>query len=227
MTKRWIMERSLGKLALAAAGALTILCPAWAAAADRDVRVINTTAEAVPVTVQGTATVTGGVQVTNTPTVGLDPSQNRVTIANATSHPVPVAGEVHVRSPLPQPLSMTVFGTLASAGGYYLENWTYTVPAGKQAVITYVGIKVRVPVGSNVQLEYKTLPAGGSTLDETTVTMNPKKVESLVFVGYEDWFDTQFPQIYLSAGTTLRGTAYADASGSGQLYLSGYLVDAP
>ena len=198
-------------LAVAAAGALTILCPAaWAAAADKDVRVINTTADAVPVAVQGTATVTGGV-----------------TIGNAASHPVPVVGEVTVRSPLPQPLGMTVFGTLTSAGGYYLENWTYTVPAGKQAVITYVGIKVRVPIGSNVQLEYKYLPTGGSTLDETTVTMNPKKVDSIVFVGYEDWWDTQFPQIYLSAGTTLRGTAYADASGSGQLYLSGYLVDAP
>jgi hypothetical protein len=122
---------------------------------------------------------------------------------------------------------MTVFGTLTSAGGYYLENWTYTVPAGKQAVITHVGIKVRVPIGSNVQLEYKWTPAGGSTIDETTVTMNAKKIESLVFTGYEDWFDTHFPQIYLSAGTTFRGTAYADASGSGQLYLSGYLVGAP
>jgi hypothetical protein len=203
------MERSLGQLALAAAGALTILCPAaWAA--DKDVRVVNTAAEAVPVTVQGAATVTGGVQVTNT-----------------TSNPVPVVGQVDVRPPLPQPLGGTVFGTLTSAGGYYLENWTYTVPAGKQAVITYVGIKVRVPIGSNVQLEYKYLPAGGSSVDETTVTMNPKKIESIVFGGYEDWSDTQFPQIYLSAGTTLRGTAYADASGSGQLYFSGYLVDAP
>jgi len=128
------MECSLSKLALA--GALTILCPAARAAAiDKDVRVVNTAAEAVPVTVQGTATVTGGV-----------------TIANATSNPVPVVGHVTVASPLPRPLSMTVFGTLTSAGGYYLENWAYTVPAGKQVVITYVGIKVRVPTGSNVQL---------------------------------------------------------------------------
>lgn len=59
------------------AAAVAILCPpAWAAAVDanKDVRVINTPAEAVPVAVQGTATVTGGVQVTNTPTVKVAPA---------------------------------------------------------------------------------------------------------------------------------------------------------
>jgi hypothetical protein len=40
--------------------------------------VVNTSAEPVPTTVQGTTTVTGGVNVTNTPTVGLSPAANGV-----------------------------------------------------------------------------------------------------------------------------------------------------
>ena len=66
------MERILTKVVVAGA-ALAILClPALAAAAEnKDVRVVNTTAEPVPVAVQGTATVSGTVQITNTPTVAV------------------------------------------------------------------------------------------------------------------------------------------------------------
>ncbi len=204
------MNRWLDKVLWAASLVAVAGGPTWATAAEnRDVRVINTPAEAVPVTLQGTA---APVPVTGSVTVA----------GNSAATPL------FVRPALPQPLSKTVFGTLVSAGGYYLENFEYTVPAGKQAVITHVGMTVRIATatGGRVALEYK-YGTGAATTEQTEVTMNPKKFESLVFMGYEDWVDTHFPQIYLSAGTTFRATAYSDTSGSGQLYLSGYLVDAP
>src|SRR5262245_10127436 len=54
---RWMMERLLTKVAIVAA-ALAMLWPAMASAADsKDVRVVNTAEEAVPVAVRGTPTV--------------------------------------------------------------------------------------------------------------------------------------------------------------------------
>src|SRR5687767_607529 len=56
-------------------GALILLMsaqPAYGQGGTQNVRVVNTTSQPVPTTVQGT--VTGDVNVTNTPTVALSPS---------------------------------------------------------------------------------------------------------------------------------------------------------
>jgi hypothetical protein len=87
-----MMKRSLTRLASAAAALTIVGSSGWAADNKQDVRVVNTAAEAVPVAIQGTATVTGGVQVTNTPTVGLDPARNGVQIVNPATAPVRVVG---------------------------------------------------------------------------------------------------------------------------------------
>lgn len=57
-----------------------------------DVRVINTASEPVPTTVQGTATVTGNVSVTNTPTVGLSPAANGVQAQQSGAWSVGISG---------------------------------------------------------------------------------------------------------------------------------------
>lgn len=67
-----------------------------------DVRVVNKPTEPVPVTLKGTGTITGDVNVVNSPTVklsagtkvGIDSASNGVTVLNPSSQPVPVVGSV-------------------------------------------------------------------------------------------------------------------------------------
>ena len=135
------MERSLTHLASAVA-ALAILCwPAPASAADtkQDMRVINTPAEPVPVAIQGTAAVTGGVQVTNTPTVGLDPSQNGVQVTNPDTAPIPVRD---LGRPSRQPFQarVTAFIYGGESVGY---STPIPVPANERVVIQHVSMPVQ------------------------------------------------------------------------------------
>jgi hypothetical protein len=64
------MKNCLAKILWAASMAAVASGPTALSAAEnkQDVRVINTPTEAVPVALQGTATVTGGVQILNPPT---------------------------------------------------------------------------------------------------------------------------------------------------------------
>ena len=139
------MERFLTKVVVAGA-ALTILCsPALAAAVEnKDVRVINTTAEPVPVAVQGTATVSGAVQITNTPTVGLDPSQNTVAVAG-TATIAPAAGAVFSVRPANEPVLLVVRNDFDEGGFNALHHQIvtgsidpdpYVVPADSFLVLT-------------------------------------------------------------------------------------------
>ena len=52
--------------------------PAYGQGSTQNVRVVNTSSQPVPTTVQGTTTVTGDINITNTPTVGITPSANTV-----------------------------------------------------------------------------------------------------------------------------------------------------
>lgn len=60
-----------GAAAILVLGAVVWVTGAEAAEPTKDVKVVNTASEPVPVAVQGTAAVTGDVAVTNTPTVDL------------------------------------------------------------------------------------------------------------------------------------------------------------
>ncbi|HET6893150.1 MAG TPA: hypothetical protein VFH31_18745, partial [Pyrinomonadaceae bacterium] len=51
---------------------------AYGQGSTQNVRVVNTSSQPVPTTVQGTTTVTGSVNITNVPTVALSPSANSV-----------------------------------------------------------------------------------------------------------------------------------------------------
>jgi hypothetical protein len=52
--------------------------PTYGQGGTQNVRVVNTSSQPVPTTAQGTTTVTGDVNITNTPTVGITPSANTV-----------------------------------------------------------------------------------------------------------------------------------------------------
>src|SRR5687768_14983789 len=107
---------------------------------DKDVRVINTPAEPVPVTLNGTGTVKGDVNVVNTPTVnvGNTPTVNvgntaGVNVVNTptvkldTTQPVPVV-EASSRQPFQVRVSLedTIGGTGITG---------FSVPAGKRLVV--------------------------------------------------------------------------------------------
>ena len=71
-----IRINAIAVLALALSGGSLLLSatPASQALSDKDVFVTNTTANPLPVAVQGTAAVTGNVNVANSPTVKVDSS---------------------------------------------------------------------------------------------------------------------------------------------------------
>jgi hypothetical protein len=92
---------------IAAAGftliGLITVATADAAGPDPGLNVVvnNPTSQPVPVTLQGTGSITGSVTVTNTPSVTVTNTPN-VTVANPASSPVPVTGTVTVVPPTPR-----------------------------------------------------------------------------------------------------------------------------
>src|SRR4051794_12365863 len=112
--EEWAMTKKIRSGAIAAISAtvvaLVLSFPLRAAPPDREVKVINTPAEAVPVAVQGA------------------PS---VTVQNAPANPVPTRSQ---DKPALQPVQHT--GLVIFAAGEQIKDQTlYTVPAGKRLVI--------------------------------------------------------------------------------------------
>lgn len=98
--------------------------------AGRDVRVINLPTEPVPVSLNGTGTVKGDVNVVNTPGVNV---LNKPTVKIDTAQPIPVvdAGAV-TREPFQIRVHLT--NNLGDSDGIT----GFSVPAGKKLVIEYV-----------------------------------------------------------------------------------------
>jgi hypothetical protein len=123
----------------------------------RDVVVINTPANPVPIIAQGTTTVTGNVSVTGT--VGINPSANIVKVEN-TTNPLSVrdadtaARQVH-RVHLCQALP---------AGQFDITVPTYTVPAGNRFVIEYVHIKANGPGDFDTEAVLRVFIGGSQSL---------------------------------------------------------------
>ncbi len=201
-------------LILVAAGFAAIaLMPAAAApraSTDKDVRVINTPAEPVPVV--------GNVGVVGTPTVGLSPSANTVNIAMPTS-PLPVqVTEVAPRQPV------QVFKHVEPLP-FDLEQPIYTVPAGKRLVVEYVSTYMVIPVGSGAFANITT-EVGGTTArhylpmtEQTTYDAGTTEVS----VGQ------QLTRLYADPGTTVVYEVHRNTGSLNtetEISFSGYLVDA-
>src|SRR5207253_626289 len=125
-----------------AAIALTPAAAAPPAASDKDVRVVNTPAEPVPVAVQGT------------PTVGISASANTVRIAPPAA-PLPVQeSEFAGRQPV------QVFKHVEPLG-FDLTQPIYTVPAGKRLVIEDVSAYLVIPIGTGA-FAYLDTTVGGT-----------------------------------------------------------------
>jgi hypothetical protein len=117
-----------------------------------DVRVVNTSAEPVPVLTRGTTNVSGSVSVTNTPTVnvgpgatvGIDPSGNAVQVANPETAPVAVRDVDFGRQPFHQSANFSF------PDGSITRSTSISIPAGKRLVIEYVSGHLGVPAGQNI-----------------------------------------------------------------------------
>ena len=111
---------------------------------DKDVRVINTPAEAVPVTLNGTGTVRGDVNVINTPTVnvGSMPGVNVVntpTVKVDNTQPLRVV-ESSAREPFQSRIALA-----DTIGGTGITG--FTIPAGKRLVVEFVSAWMSKPGG--------------------------------------------------------------------------------
>ena len=207
------MERSLTRLALAAAALTTAVWPAWAAAAEnkQDVRVVNTAAEPVPVAVQGTATVTGGVEVTNTPLVTVD-----------TTTPLAVRDVDRAR----QPFQQTGFVTFNPDATNAFAD--IDVPHGKRLVVEYVDGKAELPAGQTAAFLVQTTITGGTFTSHWLRGEGPRAVDG---PEPDEFIVSQTARLYSDAGFLMRvgvsrGSPHT-GTGSGQVTVSGYLVDLP
>jgi hypothetical protein len=124
-------------------------------APDKDVKIINTPAEAVPVTVQGTANVAGSVSVTNTPTVNAKQSGTwnvgiagtpAVEVSNQESNPVLMRD---IDRPTAQPFQYEAVVTLEE--GQDGQNVSIPIPSGKLFVIENVSAFGTAPANQRIQ----------------------------------------------------------------------------
>jgi hypothetical protein len=171
---------------------------------DKDVRVINTPAEAVPVVAQGTTTIAGNVSVTNTPTVNLAPGTS-----------------VAVTTAAPEPYQKYVGATNTGTNVHSFNLGT--VPAGKRLVIEFVSAHGQVPPGTHVELFHLTTLAGGNgATHDLLVHAQPDAV-----IGDAIFRASQQVKIYADPGTTV--TALVRTNTNGQttcaIAISGYFVD--
>jgi hypothetical protein len=135
-----------GFVTLLSAAGLSTTHVAAARTQPMPVNVINSAANPVPTVAQGTTNIAGTVAVSSLPAVQLTASN--VGITNGLTNPVPV----HV-------VDSTVTTQLVKTGSVDIQNGfllgsidLYTVPAGKQVVVTDVFVNATVPDGQFVAL---------------------------------------------------------------------------
>ena len=191
--------------------------PIDAAPPDRDVRVINTAAEAVPVT--GNVSVSGSVSVSNTPTVNLGAGSS-VAINNTNANPVPVFNTNASDA-------FTPFQAVANStqSGNNVSTVTVaTVPAGKLLIIEYVSMAAQVPPGQHAEIMEITTSAGlGGISFPFVIHAQPAAV-----IGDSLFRTNQDLRLYAAAGTTV-SALFRRSSGAGtatyQVAISGRLVN--
>jgi hypothetical protein len=118
-------------LSLGATAASFAAPPTVTPSPSSPVQVTNTSTNPVPVTVQGSTTISGSVQVTNTPTV---------IIGNTSASPLLV-------QPAGIPYS---YDQVASCNDYNCTSDFPTVPAGKMLVITYISAAARPTLATTI-----------------------------------------------------------------------------
>lgn len=172
---------------------------------DKDVRVVNTTAEPVPTAPQGITNIAGNVAVTNTMGV------------NVLNTPT-----VHVSAPAVQPFQ--AYRVFTESGTNVTTASFGTVPAGKRLVIEYVSFTGQVPPGEHVELmDISTSVGGNGAQFQMLVNPQPDAV-----IGDAIFRASQTVKIYADPGTMVTSVVRRSSSAGTASYglsISGYLVD--
>ena len=195
-----------GVSVLAVALLLAIPLTSNAVPSDKDVRVINTTAEPVPTAAQGTTTISGNVAVTNTPTVNLGGGSISINNFNDGQQPFQAAA------------NGTQNGTNVST--ISVAN----VPAGKRLVIEFISVSAQVPPGQHLELaQVLTNHGSGGVFHDLLIHEQPDAViGDALFRAVHDL------RLYANGGTQIQ-LLVRRSSGVGLatfgVSISGYLVD--
>ena len=191
---------------LAVALLLAIPLTSNAVPSDKDVRVINSTAEPVPTAAQGTTTISGNVAVTNTPTVNIGGGSISVNNFNDGRQPFQAAA------------NGTQNGTNVSTLG------VANVPAGKRLVIEFISVSAQVPPGQHLELaQVLTNQGSGGIFHDLLIHEQPDAViGDALFRAVHDL------RLYANGGTQVQ-LVVRRSSGLGLatfgVSISGYLVD--
>jgi len=134
-------------LAVAMSGGSLLLsaAPTTQALTDKDVVVTNTTANPVPVSVQGATAITGDVNIANTPSVNVANSPT-VQINNSPSSPLLVRD---VDNPARHPFQQFIGVDTIGYNGF---SRSFSVPAGQRVIIEHVSASGYLPEGSAPEL---------------------------------------------------------------------------
>lgn len=184
---------------------------AAAAAGEKDVRVVNTAAEAVPVAILGTP----GVNITNSPTVQ---------VGNGTSNPVMVRDvDRHAREPFQ--FEVAVAGSL----GATIMSDPMPIPAGKIAVIENISAFGKAPPNQRLQIGVLTRLAPDTSYRFHRLNFTAVK-HPLVETAPTEYTVSQMVKIYCDSPEFFaRVTRFFEGGEDGPLtfnfVVSGYFVD--
>ena len=197
-------------------------------APDKDVKVINTPAEAVPVAVQGTTNVSGSVNVANTPTVNAKQSgawnvgiagTPTVEVGNEAGNPVLTRD---VDRPTAQPFQFEAVVTIED--GFQGGNAGIPVPSGKLLVIENVSAFGLAPASQRIQsFSINTHVAPDNVLRSHYLQFTKQDTG---FSSYE-YTVSQMTRVYADTPSASAYVFRATSSGTAtfRFVVSGYFVD--
>jgi hypothetical protein len=195
-----------------------------AAPSDKDVVVVNTSANPVPVA--------GNVNLVNTPTVLAQQSGTwnvslagtpSVQITNPANSPLPVRD---VENPAKQSFQREL-DPLIPAGSFTASD-SLTVPMGKRFVIEFASASIDTPQNTKMWVRIQTTTSG-STISHSLV---PELLGNFGAAGSDFYLTAQPLKVYADAGTQVTVVAsvlggVANTNSGASVSLSGYLVDVP
>jgi hypothetical protein len=211
-------------LGLSGGSLLLSAAPSTNAITDKDVVITNTTANPVPVAIQGTASVTGNVNVANMPNVKIANSPT-VQLNNSASSPLLVRD---VDNPTRQAFQKDV--TFTVDRGLNLCYGIAPVPSGKRLVIEYASLEAHLDGDETVPFASLALfsPGGGQPMFQLDVqqTADPHayRVAQQLRI-YSDPDPDTVANHPISFCVQVDGTSGGSASVTAGI--SGYLVDVP
>jgi hypothetical protein len=182
--------------------------PGNAAAADRDVVVVNTASNPVPTAAQGTTQVAGnvGASQVGTWTVGITNTEN------------PARQPFHAR------------GTFSMGSGEPDQSTTVNVPAGKRFVFEHVSAFLGVPDGQKVLFSVGGR-VNGALQFHSLVAQEQGVFPAVLGLGAKATFvASESLRFYADPGTQVSMTVArtsTDGTAAGEMDISGHLVDIP